>query len=158
MGTRIAVAVLVVTLTACAVGPNFKRPTPPNATTYGTAPITGETASTDSAGGATQRLVKDLDIPNQWWTLFQSPQLNLLVEAALKGSPDVGAAQAALRQSHELYSAQWTSLFPTVQGGVTGDRSQFPAATLTSPTTAPNTAITTIPPVSARGIHEYRSG
>jgi outer membrane protein TolC len=34
------------------------------------------------------------------------------VEQALKGSPDVGAAQAALRQAHELYSAQWTALFP----------------------------------------------
>jgi NodT family efflux transporter outer membrane factor (OMF) lipoprotein len=68
--------------------------------------------------------------------------LNALVEAALKGNPDVGAAQAALRQAHELYSAQWASLFPTVQGGATGDRSQFPTATLTSPTTAPNNTYT----------------
>jgi NodT family efflux transporter outer membrane factor (OMF) lipoprotein len=137
----VAAAVLAA-VAACAVGPNFKRPAAPAAPNYGSAAVSGDITAAEVAGGATQRLVKDLDIPNQWWTLFQSPQLNLLVEAALKGSPDVGAAQAALRQSHELYSAQWTSLFPTVQGGLTGDRSQFPAATLTSPTTAPNTIYT----------------
>jgi NodT family efflux transporter outer membrane factor (OMF) lipoprotein len=142
MGTRIAVAVLVVTLTACAVGPNFKRPTPPNATTYGTAPITGETASTDSAGGAMQRFVADMDIPSQWWTLFQSTSLNQMVEQALKANPNVGAAQAALRQAHELYLAQRTSFFPNIQGGATGDRSEFPPATLTSPTTAPSNVYT----------------
>jgi NodT family efflux transporter outer membrane factor (OMF) lipoprotein len=98
----------------------------------------GDLAVAETTAGATQRLVKDMDIPAQWWTLFQSPKLNQMVEQALKGNPDVGAAQAALRQAHELYSAQWTAFVPSVQGDVTGDRSKFPAATLTSPTTAPN--------------------
>ena len=40
-----------------------------------------------------------MDIPGQWWTLFQSPKLDHVVEQALKGNPDVGAAQAALRQA-----------------------------------------------------------
>jgi len=143
--TTLAATVLVAAVaavSACAVGPDFKPPPAPRAKDYGSAPMSGDMAAADTPGGATQHLVQDLDIPNQWWTLFQSPQLNLLVEAALRGSPDVGAAQAALRQAHELYSAQWTSLFPTVQGGITGDRSQFPAATLTSPTTAPNNTYT----------------
>jgi NodT family efflux transporter outer membrane factor (OMF) lipoprotein len=135
MAHRMAMALLVAAVSACAVGPNFKRPPAPAAPNYGSAPMRGDIDST-------QHLVADLDIPSQWWTLFQSPKLNLLVEQALKGSPDVGAAQAALRQAHELYSAQWTALFPTVQGGVTGDRSQFPAATLTSPVTATNTTYT----------------
>jgi NodT family efflux transporter outer membrane factor (OMF) lipoprotein len=135
MAHRMAMAVLVGAVSACAVGPNFKRPPAPAAPSYGSAPMRGDI-------DATQHLVADLDIPSQWWTLFQSPKLNLLVEQALKGSPDVGAAQAALRQAHELYSAQWAALFPTVQGGVTGDRSQFPGATLTSPTTSPSTTYT----------------
>lgn len=141
-GLVLGLGLVLAVLSACAVGPNFKRPPAPAAPNYGTAPVQGDLAAADTAGGATQHLIEDLDIPSQWWTLFQSPQLNVLVEAALKGSPDVGAAQAALRQAHELYSAQWTSLFPTVQGGVTGDRSQFPTATLTSPTTAPNNTYT----------------
>ena len=140
MAHRMAMAVLLAALSACAVGPNFKQPPAPATPNYGTAPMQGDIEATER--DATQRLVANLDIPSQWWTLFQSPKLNLLVEQALKGSPDVGAAQAALRQAHELYSAQWTALFPTIQGGATGDRSQFPAATLTSPTTAPNNTYT----------------
>jgi NodT family efflux transporter outer membrane factor (OMF) lipoprotein len=135
---RIALGVLIAGLTACAVGPNFKRPAPPKTTTYGTAPMAGQTASTESAGGDPQRFVADMDIPSQWWTLFKSPSLNQMVEEALKANPNVGAAQAALRQAHELYLAQRTSFFPNIQAGVTGDRSEFPAATLTSPITTPS--------------------
>jgi NodT family efflux transporter outer membrane factor (OMF) lipoprotein len=79
-----------------------------------------------------------MDIPSQWWTLFKSASLNQMVEEALKANPNVGAAQAALRQAHELYLAQRTSFFPTVQAGVTGDRSEFPAATLSTPIVTPN--------------------
>jgi NodT family efflux transporter outer membrane factor (OMF) lipoprotein len=136
--TTLCLSALCAALAACAVGPNFKRPAAPAAPTYGSAGMDGTVPAAATAGGGTQRLVKDMDIPAQWWTLFQSRKLDHLVEQALKGSPDVGAAQAALRQAHELYSAQWTALFPTIQGDATGDRSQFPAATLTSPTTAPN--------------------
>jgi NodT family efflux transporter outer membrane factor (OMF) lipoprotein len=135
---RIALGVLIAGLTACAVGPNFKRPAPPKTTSYGTAPMAGQTASTESPGGDPQRFVAGMDIPSQWWTLFKSASLNQMVEEALKANPNVGAAQAALRQAHELYLAQRTSFFPTIQGGVTGDRSEFPAATLTSPITTPS--------------------
>jgi NodT family efflux transporter outer membrane factor (OMF) lipoprotein len=142
MRARIAVGVLVAGLAACAVGPNFKRPAPPKAAGYGTAPMTGQTASADSPGGGTQRFVADMDIPSQWWRLFKSPSLNQMVEQALKGNPNVAAAQAALRQAHELYLAQRASFFPTIQGGVTGGRSEFPAATLTAPTVASSNAYT----------------
>jgi NodT family efflux transporter outer membrane factor (OMF) lipoprotein len=142
MRAHIAWSVLVASLTACAVGPNFKRPTPPKATTYGSAPMAGQTASAESAGGDAQHFVEGMDIPNEWWTLFKSPSLDQMVEQALKANPNVGAAQAALRQAHELYLAQRTSFFPNIQGGVTGDRSEFPAATLTSPTVAPNNIYT----------------
>jgi NodT family efflux transporter outer membrane factor (OMF) lipoprotein len=139
---RIALGVLIAGLAACAVGPNFKRPAPPKTTSYGTAPMAGQTASTDAAGGDPQRFVAGMDIPSQWWTLFKSASLNQMVEEALKANPNVGAAQAALRQAHELYLAQRTSFFPNIQGGVTGDRSEFPAATLTSPITTPSNVYT----------------
>jgi NodT family efflux transporter outer membrane factor (OMF) lipoprotein len=100
--------------------------------------MVGQTASTESAGGDPQRFVAGMDIPSQWWTLFKSASLNQMVEEALKANPNVGAAQAALRQAHELYLAQRTSFFPNIQAGVTGDRSEFPAATLTSPITTPS--------------------
>ena len=184
---RLAAALLcawgtVAALSACAVGPDFKRPPAPAASGYGSASVPQATASADdggttNAGGAggsgdaggaggaggsggaanvggaadvgglvehndaaelvggdAQRFVAGMDIPGQWWTLYQSPPLTRLVEQALKANPNVAAAAAALRQAHELYSAQWTSYFPVVQGNFNAARSEFPTSTLTSPT------------------------
>jgi NodT family efflux transporter outer membrane factor (OMF) lipoprotein len=138
---RLIAAALSVAVSACAVGPNFKRPTPPDATGYGSA-SQAQTTAADSADGETQRFIAGMDIPNQWWTVFRSPNLNRLVDQALTGNPNVGAAQAALRQAHELYLAQRTSFFPSVQGSFNGDRSQFPTNTLTSPTVASSSTYT----------------
>lgn len=135
--SRFALGALIASLSACAVGPNFKRPAPPNATGYGGAPVQGQTSSTEDLGGAAQHFVGDMDIPAQWWTLFKSPPLNHLVEQALKGNPDVGAAQAALRQAHELYLAERTSFFPTVQGSFSGDRSKNAVGAIANPTNLP---------------------
>jgi NodT family efflux transporter outer membrane factor (OMF) lipoprotein len=124
-------------LSACAVGPNFKRPPPPPAAGYGSAPQQGQTASAQTPGGNAQRFVAGMDIPSQWWTLFQSRKLDRLVEQALKSNPDVGAAQASLRQAHELYSAQWTGFFPTVQGNFSGARAKNAVGTIANPTSMP---------------------
>jgi NodT family efflux transporter outer membrane factor (OMF) lipoprotein len=137
-----AACALAMGVAACAVGPNFKRPAPPAASDYGTAPAQDQTAEAEGAGGNVQHFVAGMDIPGQWWTLFQSPKLNDLVQQSLKANPDVGAAQAALRQAHELYLAQKTSFFPTVQGSFGGDRSEFPTGTLTSPTVASSSTYT----------------
>jgi NodT family efflux transporter outer membrane factor (OMF) lipoprotein len=134
MRAHLAVLVGVAGLAACAVGPDFRRPVVPSATGYGTAPIQGETAAAGGSGGNAQHFVLGLDIPGQWWTLFQSAKLTRLVNQALTANPDVAAAQAALRQAHELYLAQWTALLPVVQGNVNATRAQFPTNTLTSPT------------------------
>jgi NodT family efflux transporter outer membrane factor (OMF) lipoprotein len=134
-------AALGVAVSACAVGPNFKRPTAPDATAYGSA-SQAQTAAAESAAGETQRFISGMDIPSQWWSVFRSPNLNRLVEQALTGNPNVGAAQAALRQAHELYLAQRTSFFPSVQGSFSGNRSQFPTNTLTSPTVASSSTYT----------------
>ena len=140
---------LMAVLTACAVGPNFKRPAPPAASDYGNASAGQAAAMRDAAhtgangtGGDAQRFVAGMDIPNQWWTLFRSAKLDRLVEQALEGNPNVSAAQAALRQAHELYLAQRTSFFPSVQGNFSGNRSEFPANTLTSPTVASSSTYT----------------
>jgi NodT family efflux transporter outer membrane factor (OMF) lipoprotein len=133
--SRLTASVLSACLAACAVGPNFKKPPAPpsSAADYGSAPMQGAIASTDSP----QQLVPGMDIPSQWWTLFQSPKLNRLVEQALQGNPDVGAAQAALRQAHELYAAQWSSMLPSIQGGFSGSRNKNAVGTIANPTNLP---------------------
>ena len=121
-------------LASCAVGPNFKRPAPPDAVDYGTAsaPIA---AATD--GGVSQHWAPGEDIPADWWTVFGSAKLNQLIDAALKGNPDVHAAEAALRQAHELYLAQRGTLWPTAQGSFDATRSQFASNAITNPTVSP---------------------
>jgi NodT family efflux transporter outer membrane factor (OMF) lipoprotein len=139
MASRLAAGALIASLTACAVGPNFKRPPAPTSAGYGSAPVQGQTPSAEGPGGNAQRFVAGLDIPSQWWTLFQSPKLNHLIEQALKANPDVGAAQAALRQADELYSAQRTSFFPVIQGNFSGTRSKNAVGTIANPTNLPQT-------------------
>jgi NodT family efflux transporter outer membrane factor (OMF) lipoprotein len=129
-------AALSVALSACAVGPNFKRPTPPDAPGYGSASQSQTTAAEGAAGDA-QHFVAEMDIPDQWWTLFKSPPLDRLVERALRSNPNVGAAQAALRQAHELYLAQWTSFFPVVDGNFSGTRAKNAVGSISNPTSLP---------------------
>jgi len=137
--SRLALGALVASLTACAVGPDFKRPPAPTSPGYGSASVHGATASAETSGGNLQRVIEGMDIPSQWWTLFQSPKLNHLVEQALKGNPNVGAAQAALRQAHELYSAQRTAFFPVIQGSFSGARAKNALGTIANPTSLPQT-------------------
>ena len=136
-GVALTVSVLATGLAACAVGPNFKRPAPPAAAGYGSAPSQGETPSAEGPGGNPQRFVAGMDVSAQWWTLFQSPKLTQLVEQAMKGNPNVVAAAAALRQAHELYAAQRASYFPTVQGGFDATRAKNATGAIANPTTLP---------------------
>jgi NodT family efflux transporter outer membrane factor (OMF) lipoprotein len=138
--SKLVALMVTAVLSACAVGPNFKRPPAPSATTYGSAPTDLGTQS-DSTADA-QKLTLGLDVQGDWWTLFQSPKLNKLVEQALKTNSDVGAAKAALRQAHELYLSQRGALLPMVQGSFAADRSHFATDSLTAPTVAPTATYT----------------
>lgn len=133
-------------LSACTLGPDFQRPEPPAAAGYGSAPTAGNTATAETVGGASQRFVAEMDIPGQWWTLFQSSKLDRLVEQALTANPNVDAAKAALRQAHELYSAQRAAYWPTVQGGFSAIRSKYPTNSLTAPTVATTSTYTLYTP------------
>ena len=118
------VSVAAAGLAGCTLGPDFFRPAPPNVTGYTAEPLPAETASADTIAGDAQRFLQDTDVPGQWWTLFQSPALNSLVDQALRANPDIDAAQAALRQAHENYLAQAGSFFPQVSGSGSFGRQQ----------------------------------
>lgn len=129
-------AVLTAWLAACAVGPDFDRPAPPDVQGYTAGPLPAATASAPVAGGEAQHFVADMDIPAQWWALFRSPKLDRLVEQALAANPTVEAAKAALRQAHEIYAAQVASFLPAVQANVSAMRSKNASASVASPVTA----------------------
>jgi NodT family efflux transporter outer membrane factor (OMF) lipoprotein len=116
-------------LAACAVGPNFKAPPAPHDAAFA-APgqIQPQTAAASGSGGEAQRFVDGMDIPGQWWTLFQSPALNALIERALANSPTLQAAQAALRQANETAAAQRGSYYPSVSGTLESQRQKASGA------------------------------
>jgi NodT family efflux transporter outer membrane factor (OMF) lipoprotein len=76
-----------------------------------------ETVSADIQGGDAQRFLEGADVPGQWWTLFGSDAIDQLVDMALKGNPDLDAAQASLRQARENYLATAGGLQPQVSAG-----------------------------------------
>jgi len=121
----------------CAVGPNFHRPAAPAVSGYTRESLPATTASAGVAGGEEQRFVQSLDIPQQWWTLLQSPPLDALIDKALKTNPTLVAAEAALRQARELVYAQQGFFYPTVQASFTPSRQQT-SATFSQPLSGPD--------------------
>ncbi len=113
---------------ACAVGPDFKRPAAPQAERYTADPLPEKTATAEGAAGAPQTFVNGAELPAQWWTLFHCAKLDALVEQALKSSPDVVAAQAALREAHENLLAQEGNLLPSFSGSATANREKISLA------------------------------
>lgn len=108
-------ALLAVAATSACVGPNFHRPAPPPDAGYMLTPATPSTASNPGvSGGEAQSFDVAADVSAQWWTLFQSDQLNALVEMAFKNNPSIANAQAALRQAAENTAAQRGFFYPTV--------------------------------------------
>ncbi|MDA3786317.1 MAG: efflux transporter outer membrane subunit, partial [Deltaproteobacteria bacterium] len=124
---RLLVSTLILTalLTGCTVGPDFKRPLPPEVADYG-----ASTAAGPAGSGAPQHIVAGGQVYRQWWQEFGSAPLNALIEEGLQASPTLAAARATLRQAGEVYSAQaGSSLYPQVDGQLSGQRQrQSPSA------------------------------
>jgi len=121
----IAIAPLLA-IAGCAVGPDFKRPAAPAANSY--APASAVTATTVSApvpAGESQRFNTTADIPFDWWTLFQSPEINSLIQRAFKANPSIDAAQASLRQAQEYVTAQQGFFYPTVGANYQASRNKL---------------------------------
>jgi len=121
-------------ISACSVGPNFSRPTPPKDAGYTPTALPEKTASAAVTAGEAEKFVMDRDIPFEWWELFRSPALNALIKKAFAANPTLPAAEAALRQAQELVKAQQGFFYPSLTGGLSISRNQT-AGTL-SPATA----------------------
>ncbi|MET0332599.1 MAG: efflux transporter outer membrane subunit [Dyella sp.] len=113
-------------LTGCTVGPDFQRPQIVTPDRYTETVNPGTTAASAVLAGNVQHVVERRDIPGDWWTLFQSPQITDLVTASLQNNPTIDAAIATLRQAQELERAQMGTLFPSVSGGAGTTRQQQP--------------------------------
>jgi NodT family efflux transporter outer membrane factor (OMF) lipoprotein len=122
--SAISVAVSI-GLSGCAVGPDFKRPDAPKMETYSPQAMPDTTASAAAPLGESQHFNPKTDIPFDWWTLFQSPQINSLIQRAFKANPNIESAQAALHQAQEFANAQQGFFYPTVSASYTPSRNKL---------------------------------
>jgi len=79
-------------ITACTLGPNFKRPAAPDTPVYSKSLPPSATGTGVTYGG---------DVADDWYGVFHSEALNGLVHQALANSPDLDAAR------HGLVAAQY---------------------------------------------------
>jgi NodT family efflux transporter outer membrane factor (OMF) lipoprotein len=133
-GSALAAATLttVTSLTslfaACAVGPDFRTPAPPIAHALTEEPLPALTRATPVAGGEAQAFQAGMAPGPTWWSAYGSPELDRLVDEALRNSPTVASAQAALRAAEQQVLAQRGALFPSVSGSFTATRQKINAA------------------------------
>jgi NodT family efflux transporter outer membrane factor (OMF) lipoprotein len=106
------------TLSACALGPDFKRPDPP----AGEHVVAAPSVEVLRVGGSSQRFDRNADVPARWWTLLGSRELDALVNGALERSPTLDSARAALRQSEDSLRAGYGVFYPQIGASVAATR------------------------------------
>jgi NodT family efflux transporter outer membrane factor (OMF) lipoprotein len=107
---------------ACAVGPNFTRPTVPPAERY-----TPDTLRTEDApaSGNLQHIALGREIEGNWWALFHSDAIDQLVKQAVEHNRSLAASMATLAQAQELALARAGSQYPQVELTAGAGRQQY---------------------------------
>jgi len=104
------VAALLVTLSACKVGPNYQRPKLNVPDQYRSAP------SPEPAGDQFAQM--------KWWTVFQDQTLQALIKEALANNYDMKIAAARVLEASANLGITRANQFPQVNGGfgITNER------------------------------------
>lgn len=139
MRDSVALIVMMLLLEGCAVGPDFQTPQLPDGAGYASKPLPDATLSVAIGQGEAQKFLPAQAIAADWWHLFKSEALNMLVEQALAHNPTLPAAQAALRAAHENSAAQRGAYFPQISGNFSASRSLTPLGSV-SPASASGAA------------------
>jgi multidrug efflux system outer membrane protein len=108
------VAIALLMLTGCAVGPNYKRP-----------PVTvpgGYRGLAPDSGPETIASIGD----EKWWTVFQDEQLQALIREALTQNYDVRIAASRVLQAQALLGITRADQFPTITGGASASSLSLP--------------------------------
>ncbi len=110
-----SVSVLLMTLTSCAVGPDYKRP---DMTTQATL------ATFKEALGWKVAAPNDAITRGKWWEAFGDTPLNALVEKVDINNQNLKIAEAKYRQAQALSSSVQSSFFPTISANASETRSR----------------------------------
>jgi NodT family efflux transporter outer membrane factor (OMF) lipoprotein len=104
---------------SCTVGPDFVRPTKPSVEQYTRAE---EPSTTISADGQAQHFERGAEIVGDWWRLFNSDKLDVVVKEAIAQNQNLQAAQASLRQSQAELQAGYGVFYPQIDVGASASR------------------------------------
>ena len=117
MKSKLTLPVLLVVLTGCAVGPNYRRPAVNVPTTY-------RGASESSSAGTGETTAQSLG-DEKWWEVFQDPQLQGLIRQALKNNYDARIAAARVLAARAQLGITRADQFPAlgVGGNIAGQQS-----------------------------------
>ncbi|HET6466228.1 MAG TPA: efflux transporter outer membrane subunit [Nitrospiria bacterium] len=130
----VSLVVIGLALIGCEVGPNFRRPEPPTTKDYTPRAMPEKTSATSGIAGEAQRFLSGQDIPDQWWTLFHSKELDQVIRQGLADSPTLVVAQATLREAQEnLRALVGEVAFPAVDGNVSAQRQKISGASFGQP-------------------------
>jgi outer membrane protein, multidrug efflux system len=120
-GKRWQIAMTLLMLTGCTVGPKYKRPQVTVPDTYrGLAP---------DAGPQTVASLGD----EKWWSVYQDPQLQGLIREALSQNYDVRIAAARVLQAQAVLGITRADQFPTITGGAATSNERAPATSIQAP-------------------------
>jgi len=114
------IALALLLLTGCAVGPKYKRP-----------PVTVPDGYRGLAPDAGQQPPTSLG-DEKWWTVFQDQQLQELIREALAQNYDVRIAATRVLQAQAALGIIRADQFPTIAGGASASNQRFPRTPTTS--------------------------
>lgn len=97
-------------LAGCMVGPNYKRPSAPDAPAFKEAP-------TQANGGWQPGHPDDAALKGRWWGLYQDPKLDELEAQVDSANQTLIAAEANFRVSRAAVKFARSSLVPTINTG-----------------------------------------
>lgn len=107
------------------MGPDFVRPEPPAVTRYTHEQLPEQTAE---AAGQAQRFEIGAQIAEDWWRLFNSPELDAVVRKAIDENPSLQLTLARLRQSEDILRAGYGVFFPQINSTFSAMRERFSPA------------------------------
>ena len=108
----VALAALLVLLTACTVGPDYVRPT-----------VEVPTAFKEMDGWKTAQ-PRDQELKGKWWEAYDDSLLNSLEEQVNISNQNLAQAEAQYRQARALVQSARAGYFPTLSANASESRSR----------------------------------
>lgn len=91
----------------CAVGPDYHPPAPPHASRYTFKKLPKQTTSVAAGNAGKSQIMRFKEnIPNEWWHVFHSASLDLLIQEGLKNNPNLKAAKKSLEVAQYTLRAE----------------------------------------------------